>query len=74
MDVPSTKPTMIEALIVIFFYTVCGWVGHLTVKLLTLGQVDLDYGDTTDGPVAEWIGVFVLLLIALGAVAVIRHT
>lgn len=65
---------MIETLVEILFYTLCGWVGHWTVKLLTLGKVDLDYGDTSDGPVAEWIGLIVLLLLAIGTVALIRHT
>lgn len=65
---------MIESLVEILFYSLCGWVGHIAVKIFTLGKVDLDYGDTSDGCVAEWIGVVVLLLLALGAVAVIRHT
>ncbi len=31
------------------FYAACGWIGHWTVKILTLGRVNLDWGETAEG-------------------------
>ena len=74
MDVPSTKPTMIQAIVEILFYTCCGWIGRIAVKLLTLGKVDLKYEDTDHGTMSECIGVVVVLFLALGIIAIIHHT
>lgn len=52
---------MMQLLVEVIFDTVCGWVGHATVKLLTLGRVDLDWGEGSDSVVARWIGLFVLV-------------
>lgn len=43
------------------FHVVCGWTGHAFVKVVTLGKVDLPWGDDSEGVITEAIGVAVLL-------------
>lgn len=56
---------MIAFIVEILFYGFCGWLGHVAVKIVTLGKVDLDYGNSSESVIAEWIGVGVLLAIAM---------
>lgn len=46
------------------FEKICGWVGHITVKTLTFGKVDIDWGESSESILAECIGIGVLLGIA----------
>ena len=56
---------MIAFVLEILFFGFCGWLGHVVVKILTFGKVDLDYGDSSESVITEWIGVGVLLAIAM---------
>jgi len=56
---------MIAFIVEILFFGFCGWLGHVVVKLVTLGKVDLEYGDSSESVITEWIGVGVLLAIAM---------
>lgn len=56
---------MIAFVLEILFFGFCGWLGHVAVKILTLGKIDLDYGDSSESVITEWIGVGVLLAIAM---------
>lgn len=56
---------IIELIVDILFFSVCGWVGHMAVKILTWGKVDLEWGDSSESVIAEWIGVGVLLALAM---------
>jgi len=61
--VPRSLSTMliINWIIEILFDTVCGWVGHYFVKAVTLGKVDLEWGDSSESIVTESIGAAVLI-------------
>lgn len=48
----------------ILFFTVCGFIGHVVVKALTLGKVDLDWGRGSESVLAEWLGFFFILFTA----------
>jgi hypothetical protein len=50
-------PLIIEILL----HTVCGWVGHVTVKAITFGKIDLDWGKSSESILTEAIGAGVLL-------------
>ncbi len=52
---------MLDFLVGLIFDTICGWIGHQFVRLVTLGRVDLDWGDGSESVAAQWIGVFVLV-------------
>ena len=56
---------MIAFFVEILFFSVCGWIGHIVVKGLTLGKVDLDYGDSSESIITELIGVGILLVLAV---------
>ncbi|TAG08470.1 MAG: hypothetical protein EAZ42_10455 [Verrucomicrobia bacterium] len=56
---------MISFILEILFFGFCGWLGHVTVKIVTLGKVDLDYGNSSESVITEWIGVGVFLAIAM---------
>jgi|GEM_PF-1280467 len=56
---------MIAFIVEILFFGFCGWLGHVSVKIVTLGKVDLDYGESSESVITEWIGVGVLLAIAM---------
>lgn len=60
---------MIQAIVELLFYTCCGWIGRIAVKLLTLGKVDLKYEDTDNGTMAECV----VLFLALGIFAIIHQ-
>ncbi len=57
---------IIELLIRVIFYIICGWTGSVIVRLVTLGKVDIAWGldDDAETPVAEWIGSFFWLFAA----------
>ena len=61
----SPENPMIALIVEILFFGFCGWLGHVAVKIITLGKVDLDYGDSSESVFTEWIGVGVLLAIAM---------
>jgi hypothetical protein len=53
--------------------TLVPWVGHVVVKILTLGKVDLGWGPSdSESEVTLRIGFFVLLVIA-GVTAAVVH-
>ena len=54
-----------DILVDILFYTCCGWVGHIVIKIITLGKVDLEYGDSSESPIAASIGAAFLIAIAI---------
>lgn len=56
---------MISFIVEMIFFSICGWIGHAVVKVLTFGKVDLDYGDSSDSVITQWIGVGVLLAVAM---------
>ncbi len=47
------------------FFTICGWVGHVVVRFLTLGRVKLDWGTESESNVAEAIGAIILVVVAI---------
>ena len=54
-----------DIIIDLLFYTCCGWVGHIVVKIFTLGKVDLDYGDSSEAPIAAYTGAAFLIAISV---------
>jgi hypothetical protein len=64
---------ILEFIVECFFFTVCGWIGHLVVKLVTLGRVDLDWDSGSESVITAWIGFFFLLLVG-GVIAWIIRT
>lgn len=52
---------MLDSLVGIIFDTICGGIGHHFVKFVTLGRVDLDWGEGSGSVLAQWVGVFVLV-------------
>jgi hypothetical protein len=54
---------MIAFIIEILFFSFCGWLGHTVVKIVTLGKVDLDYGDSSESVITEWIGAGVFFAV-----------
>jgi hypothetical protein len=63
---------ILEFIIECLFFTVCGWIGHIVVKVITLGKVDLEWGAAAESALTEWIGLFFLLSVA-GLIAWIIH-
>lgn len=57
-----------EFIFEVLFSTIFGWVGHVVVKAVTLGKVDLDWGSGSESELSGWIGFFVVLFVA-GVVA-----
>ena len=55
---------LLHFIIDILFFTVCGWIGHVVVKALTFGKVNLDWGSGSESILTEWLGLFFLLLTA----------
>jgi len=55
---------VIHLVIEIVFNTICGWVGYITVKAVTFGKVELEWGDSPESLIPECIGVGVLLGLA----------
>jgi len=53
--------------------TVLPWVGHIVIKILTFGKIDLGWRpDDVESELAEKIGFFVLLLVAGVVAGVVR--
>ncbi len=50
-------------MIEVLFYVICGWIGHWTVKAVTLGRVDWDWGKGAESIITEWIGVGVVIVV-----------
>lgn len=46
------------------FATVFGWIGHVVVKAVTFGKVDLDWGASSESELTGWIGLFFTLFVA----------
>jgi hypothetical protein len=61
---------MLQFLIDLLFHDVCGWISSKFMKVISLGQIDLDSGEgCSESVLAEWIGLLVLVgLIVLAAV------
>jgi hypothetical protein len=57
--------TLIQFLIEHVFYTICGWVGYITVKVVTFGKVELDWGNSSESIITGYIGAGVLLALAM---------
>jgi hypothetical protein len=55
------------------FETICGWVGYITVKALTFGKVELEWGYSSGSILTEWIGAGVLLGLAMLISLLIGH-
>jgi hypothetical protein len=55
---------LVQLTIRLLFGVVCGWLGHMLVRALTLGRVDLDWGAGSESVIAEWLGLFLVLLLA----------
>jgi len=64
---------MIEFLVECLFYTVCGWLGNLVVRLCTLGRVHLDWGADSESNVTEAIGMIFLLFLCLILACIPRY-
>ena len=56
---------MIHFLFESVFLTICGWVGHVVVRILTLGRVKLDWGTESESSVTEAIGIIFLLMMGI---------
>ena len=57
----------------VLFFGLCGWLGSTFVKLITLGKVELDYGSSSSGIVAELLGVVVLFTLLFFASELVSH-
>ena len=62
---------MIHFLFESVFLTICGWVGHVVVRILTLGRVKLDWSTESESEseaessVTEAIGIIFLLMMGI---------
>jgi hypothetical protein len=56
--------SLLFLVVAMVFFTFCAWVGHLLVRILTLGKVNLDWQHGVEPWLTQEIGFFVLLLIA----------
>jgi uncharacterized membrane protein YeaQ/YmgE (transglycosylase-associated protein family) len=57
--------TLIHLLADLVFSTICGWLGYISVKAVTFGKVELDWGNSTESIITECIGAGVLLALAV---------
>lgn len=55
---------VLELIVRFLFFTLCGWIGHIVVKVVTLGRVELDWGRGSESVLAEWVGLLFVLLVA----------
>ena len=55
---------IVEFIIEVLFFTVCGFVGHVVVKALTFGKIDLEWGSGSESVLTEWLGFFFILFTA----------
>lgn len=53
------------------FLSICGWVGHVVVRILTLGRVRLELSAEPESNVTAAVGAIVLLLAGIMTVWVI---
>jgi hypothetical protein len=53
------------------FLSICGRVGHVVVRIVTLGRVKLDWGADSESNVTEAIGAIFLLMIGILASSLI---
>ena len=60
-------------LLEVLFFTSCGWVGRIFFKVITLGKVELDYGESSEGVITEFIGLAVLVALACSISFVINY-
>lgn len=56
---------MIAFILDILFFGFCHWLGQVAVKVITFGKVDLSQEDPSEFFFLEWIGVGVLLAMAM---------
>jgi len=56
---------MISMILDLLFFGFCGWVGRVTVKVVTFGKVELDDGDSSGSILTECLGAGVLLALAM---------
>jgi hypothetical protein len=63
---------IIQLIVECLFFTVCGWIGHVVVKTISFGKVDLDWGSGSESVLAEWLGFLFVLLVA-GFIAWMVH-
>jgi len=53
---------MLQFLIDLLFHDVCGSIGSKFMKVISLGRIDLDSGEScSESILAEWIGLLVLV-------------
>ena len=64
---------ILQFIVECLFFTVCGWVGHVVIRVVTLGRVDLNWGSGSESVISEWTGLFFLLLVA-GFIAWMIHS
>ena len=57
--------TLIYLLVQLVFDNICGWVGYITAKTVTLGRIELEWGSSSESVIAECIGGGVLLALAV---------
>jgi len=62
---------IIEFLIECLFHYACGWLGHMFVKIITFGKVDLDWPGGSESVMAEVIGLAIVVIIGFGIFLVI---
>ena len=53
---------ILEFIIEWLFFTICGCIGHVVVKAVTFGKVDLDWGSVSEAVLTECLGVFFVML------------
>lgn len=63
---------ILEFIVEYLFFTICGWIGHVVVKALTFGKVDLEWGSGSESVLTEWLGLFFVLVVA-GLIAWMVH-
>ena len=56
---------VIHLIVEVVFSTICGWVGYISVKAVTFGKVELDWGNSSESIITECIGAVVLLALAM---------
>jgi hypothetical protein len=62
----NKRPTsMLHFVFECVFLSICGWIGHIVVRTLTLGRVKLDWGADSESNVTEVIGGIFLLMIGI---------
>jgi hypothetical protein len=67
---------MLQFIVDILLHDVCGWIGSKFITVISVGRINLDFGDgSSEAVLAEWIGLLVLVgLIVLAAVLWARVT